>query len=251
MPGIHKRLLIHCFICRKGKRVALAIFDLDNTLLAGDSDYLWGRFLTERGVVDGARYERENERFYREYREGRLDIYEFLRFSLRPLKENEPEQLLAWRKEFMHRMIDPIILPEARKLVARHRAAGDVLLIITATNEFVTAPIARRFGIEHLIATVPEKLNGRYTGEVAGEPSFQHGKVIRLRQWLREQALDLHDSSFYSDSHNDIPLLEQVDHPVAVDPDTALQAHARAHGWRIISLRQATGNRPPKRTGSF
>jgi HAD superfamily hydrolase (TIGR01490 family) len=220
--------------------VALAIFDLDNTLLAGDSDYLWGLFLTERGIVDRAHYQQENERFYREYREGRLDIYEFLRFSLRPLRENEPDQLLAWREEFIRRMIDPIILPEARKLVSRHRAAGDVLLIITATNEFVTAPIAQRFGIDHLIATVPEKLDGRYTGEVVGEPSFQHGKVIRLRQWLRGQKLDLHDSSFYSDSHNDIPLLEQVEHPVAVDPDTALRAHARSHGWPVISLRQTT-----------
>jgi len=217
--------------------VPLAIFDLDNTLLAGDSDYLWGVFLSERGIVDRDFYERENERFYREYREGRLDIHEFLRFSLRPLRENQPARLLALREEFLRERIDPIILPAARSLLERHRRAGDTLMIITATNAFVTAPIAGRLGVPHLIATEPEQVDGRYTGEVAGEPSFQHGKVRRLEQWLRERALDLAGSSFYSDSHNDIPLLERVQHPVAVDPDQPLAAHATAHGWPILSLR--------------
>jgi HAD superfamily hydrolase (TIGR01490 family) len=217
--------------------VALAIFDLDNTLLAGDSDYLWGTFLTERGIVDAEELERENERFYREYRNGTLDIYEFLRFSFRPLRDNRPEDLQRWRLEFLEEKIDPVILPAARDLIERHRKARDELLIITATNEFVTAPIAERLGIPHLIATIPEQSNGRYTGRVAGTPSFQEGKVDRLLDWLQETAADLNGSTFYSDSHNDIPLLERVDHPVAVDPDEHLRRHAGSNGWPIISLR--------------
>jgi HAD superfamily hydrolase (TIGR01490 family) len=219
--------------------VPLAIFDLDNTLLAGDSDYLWGVFLSERGIVDRDYYERENERFYQEYREGRLDIHEFLRFSLRPLRDQEPARLESLREAFLRERIDPIILPAARRLLERHRRRGDTLMIITATNAFVTGPIAARLGVEHLIATEPERVDGRYTGEVAGEPSFQHGKVRRLEQWLRKHAGDLAGSSFYSDSHNDIPLLERVEHPVAVDPDQQLAAHATAWGWPILSLREA------------
>ena len=218
--------------------MALAIFDLDNTLLAGDSDYLWGLFLSETGAVERAEYERENERFYRQYCEGKLDIYEFLRFSLRPLKENPLAQLKKWREEFLLREIEPIILPTAIELIERHRSAGDTLIIITATNAFVTAPIAERLGAEHLIATEPEIRNGRYTGEVAGIPSFKEGKVTRLNQWLEEQQRDLTGSSFYSDSHNDLPLLERVDHPVAVDPDALLAEQASARGWPIISLRE-------------
>jgi len=220
--------------------MSLAIFDLDNTLLGGDSDYLWGVFLSEQGIVDRDYYERENERFYLEYREGRLDIHEFLRFSLRPLRDNDPARLEALRARFIEERIKPIILPAARALLERHRRRGDTLMIITATNAFVTAPIAEQLGVEHLIATEPERVDGRYTGEVAGEPSFQHGKVRRLEQWLRERARDLAGSSFYSDSHNDIPLLERVAHPVAVDPDQSLAAHATAHGWPIISLRSTS-----------
>ncbi|MEW8043212.1 MAG: HAD family hydrolase [gamma proteobacterium symbiont of Phacoides pectinatus] len=218
--------------------MALAIFDLDNTLLAGDSDYLWGVFLAEHGIVDARWYEQENERFYREYREGRLDIHEFLRFSLKPLSEHPLERLHAWRERFLEEKIEPIILPRARELVERHRAAGDTLMIITATNAFVTAPIAQRLGIEHLIATEPEHLGDRYTGRVAGTPSFQEGKVERLGSWLRASDADLNGSSFYSDSHNDIPLLERVEHPVAVDPDAALAAHAARLGWPVITLRE-------------
>lgn len=218
--------------------MALAIFDLDNTLLAGDSDYLWGVFLAERGVVDGEAHARENERFYREYREGRLDIFAFLRFSLRPLRENDPEDLLRWRADFVREKIEPIILPAALDLIGEHRARGDTLLIITATNELVTAPIAERLGVPHLIATVPEQRDGRYTGEVAGVPSFREGKVERLEAWLRHTGADLAGSSFYSDSHNDIPLLERVDRAVAVDPDQPLERHARARGWPVISLRR-------------
>ncbi len=216
--------------------MALAIFDLDNTLLAGDSDYLWGVFLVEKGVVDGDLYERENDRFYKQYLAGRLDIYEFLRFSLKPLKENSMENLYQWRDEFIHGKIDPIVLPTARSLIQRHREAGDMLLIITATNSFVTEPIAERLGIDDLIASDPEIINGRFTGEVAGDPSFQAGKVRRLKLWLRERNLELDGSHFYSDSHNDIPLLELVDNPVAVDPDDTLARYARDREWPIISL---------------
>lgn len=215
----------------------LAIFDLDNTLLAGDSDYLWGRFLAARGIVDGDRYERENERFYRDYQAGTLDIDAFLRFSLRPLREHPKRRMEALREQFLVEQVDPIILPAARDLIAAHRADGDTLLIITATNAFVTAPIAARLDIPHLIATLPEAVDGEYTGEVAGVPAFREGKVIRLHAWLAEQSLDLAGSAFYSDSHNDIPLLEQVDRPVAVDPDPQLRETARARGWSILSLR--------------
>ena len=217
--------------------MALAIFDLDNTLLAGDSDYLWGIFLSQLGAVDGEAYRRENERFYRQYQAGDLDIYEFLRFSLRPLSRHSLGQLHEWRAQFIRQQIDPIILPAARQLLQNHREAGDTLLIITATNAFVTAPIAERLGVAHLIATDPELVDDHYTGEVAGLPCFREGKVERLDQWLADSGETLHGSSFYSDSHNDIPLLEKVDRPVAVDPDQALTSHARKHGWPIISLR--------------
>lgn len=217
--------------------MALAIFDLDNTLLAGDSDYLWGTFLVENHLVDGEHYARENERFFREYDEGVLDIFEFLRFSLKPLSENEPALLYELRERFLVEKIDPIILEAGRDLIAKHRDSGDTALIITATNSFVTAPIAQRLGIEHLIATEPEMVDGRYTGNVAGEPSYQGGKVKRLQNWLPEHNQTLIGSSFYSDSHNDIPLLEQVEKPVAVDPDEALAKHAATRGWPIISLR--------------
>lgn len=217
--------------------VPLAIFDLDNTLLAGDSDYLWGRFLSETGAVDGATYERENLRFFQQYQAGSLDIHEFLRFSLRPLKENPMERLLSWREAFLQTKIDPIITQAALDLVNSHRQAGDTLLIITATNSFVTQPIAERLGIPHLIGTDPEMKRGRYTGYVAGIPSFREGKVERLRLWLHAHALDLQGSTFYSDSHNDIPLLDLVDHPVAVDPDAQLADYAAARNWPVITLR--------------
>lgn len=217
--------------------MALTIFDLDNTLLAGDSDYLWGAFLVERGIVDGDEFARANERFYREYEAGDMDIFEFLRFAFRPLRDNRPQDLERWRREFLRDKIEPIILPPACELVERHRAAGDTLLIVTATNQFVTAPIAERLGVPNLIATVPEQVNGRYTGEVAGTPAYQAGKVERLLDWLEETATEFAGSTFYSDSHNDIPLLERVDHPVVTDPDDRLRRHAHDRGWPIISLR--------------
>ncbi|MBI2779795.1 MAG: HAD family hydrolase [Gammaproteobacteria bacterium] len=222
----------------------LAIFDLDNTLLGGDSDYLWGRFLVEQGIVDGENYERENRRFYEEYKVGTLDIHEFLRFSLRPLAEHDVETLRTWREIFMQEKIAPIMLPAARDLLANHRAQGHLLLIITATNRFVTELIAAALNVDHLIATEPEMLDGRYTGNVAGVPSFREGKVKCLKNWLKTNGINLASSWFYSDSLNDLPLLEMVTHPVAVDPDDTLADHARMRGWPIISLRS------PNKAGS-
>ncbi len=215
----------------------LAIFDLDNTLLSGDSDYLWGVHLSELGVVDREFYQRENERFYQLYKEGKLDILEFLAFSLKPLADNPMQNLLQWREVFVQQRILPLITDKARELVEKHRKAGDELMIITATNTFVTEPIARIFGIEYLLGTEPEVINDRYSGRVSGTPSFQEGKVQRLQQWLQTHQTDLGGSSFYSDSHNDLPLLQVVDHPVAVDPDEQLAEHARRADWPIISLR--------------
>lgn len=217
--------------------MSLAIFDLDNTLLGGDSDYLWGQFLVEQGRVDGAHYAQENQRFYQAYEAGTLDIYEYQSFMLRPLTGRPLAELQAWREQFIAEKIQPILLPKAVELLNQHRAAGDRLVIITATNRFITAPIAEQLGVAHLLATEPELVDGRYTGRTVGIPCFQQGKVQRLNQWLADQGLDLSDSWFYSDSHNDLPLLNRVTRPVAVDPDPTLAAHAREQGWPIISLR--------------
>lgn len=217
--------------------MALAIFDLDNTLLAGDSDHLWGRFLAKKGMVDGESYEKENQRFYDEYKLGRLDIYEFLAFSLKPLADTDPDTLNRLHGEFMASEILPIVPHKSRELLDRHRQQGDTLLIITATNRFVTEPIATALGVDHLLATDPEMLDGRYTGQVTGIPCFKEGKVKRLDAWLANTHHSMEGSWFYSDSLNDIPLLERVDHPVAVDPDDTLAQHAEMKGWSIISLR--------------
>jgi HAD superfamily hydrolase (TIGR01490 family) len=217
--------------------MTLAIFDLDNTLLSGDSDYLWGEFLCERNIVDSVRYREKNRQFFEAYESGTLDIMEFLEFSLEPLSRNDPKYLARWHAEFMAEKIEPLITDKARQLVEKHRDKGDTLLIVTATNSFVTRPIASRFGIENLIATDPEIAAGRYTGRVTGEPSFREGKVSRLKQWLSNNDETLAGSTFYSDSHNDLPLLELVDSPVAVDPDEILRNEAETRGWPIISLR--------------
>ena len=219
--------------------MSLAIFDLDNTLLGGDSDYLWGQFLVEQGLVDGAAYERENQRFYDDYRAGTLDIHAFLAFMLRPLVGQPLTELLDWRARFVEEKIRPILLPRAAALLERHRAAGDTLLIITATNRFVTTPIAELLGVSNLLATEVEFADGGYTGRPLGIPCFQHGKVARLDEWLAETGHDLINSWFYSDSHNDLPLLDRVTYPVAVDPDEALVRHAEERGWPIISLRES------------
>ncbi len=216
--------------------MALVLFDLDNTLLAGDSDYLWGEFLGEQGLVDPDYYAAENERFYREYREGKLDIFEFLAFSLKPLSERSMEELQALHRQFMEEKIQPIITRDARMLVDMHRRRGDELLIITATNAFVTAPIAAAFGVRHLLATEPEIIDGRYTGRVAGTPCFREGKVKRLQAWLADNDQNLGNSWFYSDSHNDLPLLEKVTHPIPVDPDEELSRVAEERGWPVLYL---------------
>ncbi len=216
----------------------LALFDLDNTLLAGDSDYAWGQFLVARGVVDGAAYEAANERFYAQYKAGELDIHEFARFAFRPLRDNPLPRLEAWRREFLDRCIRPMMLAEGQRRIDWHRAQGHEVVIITATNAFVTRPIAEAFGVRHLIATEPARDERGFTGEIAGTPCFQEGKVARLEEWLRERGVARPaESWFYSDSHNDLPLLERVHHPVAVDPDDTLARVARERGWPIRSFR--------------
>ena len=219
--------------------MALALFDLDNTLLAGDSDYQWGVFLSEQGLLDGAAYREANERFYRQYEAGDLDIHEYLNFALDPLSQIDPETLTSLHGEFMATHIEPMMTRTGRERVRQHAAAGDTTLIITATNSFVTGPIASAFGVEHLIATEPEVVDGRYTGKVAGVPSFQHGKITRLENWMQAHGATLEGSTFYSDSMNDAPLLERVDHPVAVDPDDRLRALATERGWKIESFKAA------------
>ncbi|MCF6281973.1 MAG: HAD-IB family hydrolase [Candidatus Polarisedimenticolaceae bacterium] len=216
--------------------MALVLFDLDNTLISGDSDHLWGDFLVKQGAVDEVYYQRENDRFYREYQEGKLDIYEFLSFSLRPLHENKLAQLQAWRETFLTQMIDPIIPQASRDLLQKHRQAGDLLVIITATNSFITGPIAERLGVENLLATEPERVDGHFTGGVSGLPCYREGKVSRLNSWLASNGAGLKGSWFYSDSHNDLPLLRLVDNPVAVDPDEQLRKEAVLNGWSVISL---------------
>ena len=218
----------------------LALFDLDNTLLAGDSDYEWGQFLVDRGVLDGTEYEAQNREYYEQYVAGTLDIHEFLGFALRPLARHEPEELARWHAEFMRARILPMITSEARALVARHTGAGDLCAIVTATNSFVTRPIAAEFGISHLIATEPESVNGRFTGRVSGTPCFREGKVERVGDWLAGLGVafkSFSTSTFYSDSHNDLPLLERVTEPVAVDPDPQLEAEAARRHWRVMTLR--------------
>lgn len=222
----------------------LAIFDLDNTLLDGDSDYLWGRFLVENGRVDGPTYDRENRRYYEDYKAGRLDIIEFLRFALKPLSEHSLEQLHALRERFVAEKIRPIISAAARQLLDAHRAKGHFVLIITATNRFVTEPIAAELGVDDMLATEPELKDGRYTGDVSGTPCFREGKVTRLTQWLQETGFNLEHSWFYSDSHNDLPLLELVPNPVAVNPDETLNQHATTKQWPIIYLKVATSSSP-------
>lgn len=217
--------------------MSLAIFDLDQTLLRGDSDHAWGEFLVEQGAVDRARFTAENDRYYAAYLAGTLDIYEFLeQHQLRPLAEHDRRTLERWRTEFMRTRIQPLITPAARALVDRHRARGDTLMIITATNRFITAPIAAEFGIAELIATDPEERDGQFTGKVSGVPSYREGKVTRLTDWLHDRHLSLDDSWFYSDSHNDLPLLNLVANPVAVNPDDVLRDYASRRGWPVLTL---------------
>lgn len=215
----------------------LAIFDLDNTLLGGDSDYLWGVFLAEQGHVDGAVRQEQNRYYYEEYKAGRLDIHEFLEFQLQPLAGLDPEHLDQLREQYLAEKIHSVLLDKSCKLIADHKQQGHILLIITATNRFITQPIAELFGIKNLIASEGEMKGGRYTGKPTGIPSYAEGKVTRLNQWLKENNYQPEETWFYSDSHNDLPLLRIVDHPVAVDPDNILKKEAEKLGWPIISLR--------------
>jgi len=220
--------------------VNLALFDLDNTLLNGDSDFEWAQFLIEQGVLDRELFEAKNLAFYEQYKAGTLDIYEFLDFQLKPLSRHARKVLNGWRDDFMQSKVRGMMTVSAQELVARHRAAEDVCVIITATNSFVTSPIAREFGVEHLIATEPEEKDGEFTGCVAGVPCFREGKITRLENWFAQRGWgwdSFADSFFYSDSLNDLPLLAKVNNPIAVDPDATLRKHAEQHGWRILTLR--------------
>ena len=217
--------------------MALAIFDLDNTLIAGDSDHGWGEFLVANDKVDANHYQRMNDQFYVDYEAGCLDILAYLEFSLAPLAAISMEELAALHLKFMQQIISPLRLPKAEALIEQHRQAGDRLLVITSTNRFIVEPICQALGIDELLATDPEIIDGRYTGKIVGTPTYQEGKVERLKLWLSENNETLAGSYFYSDSINDLPLLLEVDKPVAVDPDDALSAEATSRGWDIISLR--------------
>jgi len=217
----------------------LVLFDLDNTLLDGDSDYEWAQFLIDRGVLERASYEHRNQEFFDQYKAGRLDIYAFLDFQLAPLAQYPRAQLDAWHVQFMAQKILPKISAAARRLVSQSMREAQVCAIVTATNSFVTAPIAREFGVAHLVATEPEQIDGRFTGKVSGTPCFREGKITRVEQWLAAQGRrwgEFSETRFYSDSHNDLPLLERVTHPIAVRPDHLLRQAALARGWDIIEL---------------
>lgn len=220
--------------------MTLALFDLDNTLLRGDSDHAWGEFMVEKGLVDGDYYRRRNDAFYEAYKRGQLDIFEYLDFALEPLTRYSLDDLAHLHDEFMTRKIHPMRLPKADALIRRHLDAGHYPLIITATNRFVTEPIARALGINTLLATEPERNEKGYTGKVSGTPCYQHGKVTRLNEWLAQNQRSLDGSYFYSDSINDLPLLMAVSNPVAVDPDDRLRQEAEQRGWPVISLRNDT-----------
>ena len=218
--------------------MTLAIFDLDETLIEADSDHLWGQYVVDHGLA-AADHEEKNNHFYNQYKAGELDIDAYLEFACSILARQDMETLLSHRRRFIEEVIKPIVLPEGEALVNRHREKADTLMIITSTIEFVTRPIADLFGVATLLAPIPQIRDERYTGKIDGVPSFGEGKVTRLMEWLdvnREESLQ--GSCFYSDSHNDLPLLRRVDNPVAVDPDPILKSEAEARGWQIISLRK-------------
>ncbi len=217
--------------------MSLAIFDLDNTLIAGDSDHGWGEFLVRHSIVDADYYQQKNDRFYRDYQRGCLDMTAYLKFALEPLTQLDAETLERLRLQFMAEVIEPLWLPKAEALLQQHRDASDFLLVITSTNRFVVEPICNKLGVDDLIATEPEIADGRYTGNIVGVPSYKEGKVVRFNQWLARTGRDKTGASFYSDSINDLPLLEIVARPVAVDPCPALRSEAEKRGWEIISLR--------------
>lgn len=215
----------------------LALFDLDNTLLAGDSDHAWGEFLCRHGLVDAVSYKARNDAFYQDYLAGKLDVLAYQNFCQELLGRTDMAQLQAWHQQFMTEFIEPIVLAKGEELVRQHQEAGDHVAIITATNRFITGPIAARLGVNTLLATECEVQDGRYTGRLTDIPCFQEGKVLRIERWLEETGHSLEGAYFYSDSRNDLPLLERVTHPVAVDPDPILRGIAEERGWQILSLR--------------
>jgi len=217
--------------------MALAIFDLDNTLISGDSDHSWGEFLVSEQLVDAQQFKKTNDQFYADYVAGSLDIFAYLEFSLQPLTEMSMAELDKLHKRFMQQVIAPMQLAKAKALLQQHRDAGDRLLIITSTNRFIVEPICHSLGVTEILATDAQIVDGRYSGKIEGVPTYQEGKVVRLNAWLAEQSETLEGSWFYSDSINDLPLLLEVDHAVAVDPCPALQEIAAQKHWQIISLR--------------
>lgn len=217
--------------------MALALFDLDNTLIAGDSDHAWGEFIVEQGLVDATEYQRENDRFYALYQQGKLDIGEYLAFSLSVFAQHPRQKLLQLRQQFMQEKIYPMHLQKAQTVIEDHRQRGDRVVIITSTNRFITEPIAQWLGINDLLATELEEKNDCYTGKAEGTPCFREGKITHLKSWLQSQTDTIKDSIFYSDSANDIPLLEFVDNAIAVDPDPDLRNHANQNQWQIMSFR--------------
>ena len=217
--------------------MALAIFDLDNTLIAGDSDHSWGEFLVSEQLVDAQQFKKTNDQFYADYVAGSLDIFAYLEFSLQPLTKMSMTELTELHKRFMQQVIAPMQLAKAQALLQQHRDAGDRLLIITSTNRFIVEPICHSLGVTEILATDAQIVDGRYSGKVEGVPTYKEGKVVRLNAWLKEQGETLKGSLFYSDSINDLPLLLEVDRAVAVDPCPALQAIAEEKHWQIISLR--------------
>jgi len=217
--------------------MALAIFDLDNTLIAGDSDHSWGEFLVSEQLVDAQQFKKTNDQFYADYVAGSLDIFAYLEFSLQPLTKMSMTELAELHKRFMQQVIASMQLAKAQALLQQHRDAGNRLLIITSTNRFIVEPICHSLGVTEILATDAQIVDGRYSGKVEGVPTYKEGKVVRLNAWLKEQGESLKGSWFYSDSINDLPLLLEVDHAVAVDPCPALQAVAEEKHWQIISLR--------------
>ena len=229
----------HAAIILKDTNVKLVIFDLDNTLIAGDSDHAWGEFLISKELVDPIVYAQKNDHFYLQYQQQTLDIHEYQAFVLAPLIKLDHQTKQALHDEFMQTVVADLRLEKSDKLIKKHTDAGDKLIIITATNSFISAPIGKWLGIDIVIATDPEIVDGKFTGKLSGTPCFQAGKITRLNEWLagQNQEQNTIEITFYSDSINDLPLLEHVDHPVAVDPDDSLRTHAIAKNWPILSLR--------------
>lgn len=221
----------------------LVLFDLDNTLLTGDSDYEWGQFLSQRGILDASVYQEKNLDYYHQYQKGTLNIYDFLAFQLKPLSLHSPEQLHLWHQEFMTEKILPLISSQSRALVEMEKKRSTLMAIVTATNRFVTGPIAAELGVSHLIATEAEQdARGYYTGRVQGTPCFQEGKIVRVTEWLSglgHHWNDFSETVFYSDSLNDLPLLKKTSNPIAVNPDVTLKAYATKHCWPIIYLKDS------------